>query len=158
MIEIVVECNPDEALMKVLGYTRRMITHQPSKGEVINYLKKNPAAIGVVDDDPGSANPTYFNKFIRETDEKFGIESFKIPKLETRLIVIKPRLEEWILKCANELKINLKQHAMPNNGNELHKIINTRIPRFEDMVNEMLAKNSPALMYLKSLLEKKNVT
>jgi len=122
---------------------------------VINYLERNPSAIGIVDDDPGSAKPTYFSKFALETEERFGIESYRITKLGTRLIVIKPRLEEWILKQATALKVDLKQHSLPNNGNELHKIINTRIPRFENMLKEMLDKKSDALSYLKFLIDKK---
>ena len=155
MIEIVVECNPDEALVKKLGYTRKMVTHQSSRGEVINYLQKNPSAIGIVDDDPGSAKPTYFSKFTLETSEQLGIESYSIDKLGTRLIVIKPRLEEWVLRHANALKIDLKQHSIPDSGNELHKVINTRIPRFENLIKEMIDKESPALMRLKSLIDRK---
>jgi len=155
MAEIALECNPDETLMKVLGYTRKMITHQSSKGEVINYLQRNPAAIGIVDDDPGSARPAYFSRFSLDTAERFGIESYQIAKLGTRLIVIKPRLEEWILKQAAVLKIDLKQHSLPPSGNELHKIINTRIPKFEGLLKQMLDRNSEALAHLKSLIDKK---
>jgi len=155
MPDIVLECNPDEALIKVLGYSRKMITHQSSKGEVINYLERNPASIGIVDEDPGSAKPTYFSKFSLETEERFGIESYKITKLGTRLIVIKPRLEEWILKHAKELKIDPGKHSLPSNGNELHKIINTRISKFESMLKVMLDKRSAALGHLKSLIDSK---
>jgi hypothetical protein len=108
MLEIVLECKPDETLLKSLGYTRKMITHQPSKGEVINYLKRNPGAIGIVDEDPGSANPTYFSKFQEKADGQFGLECLHIPKDGTRLIVIKPRLEDWIINCAQRSKIDLK--------------------------------------------------
>ena len=155
MREIVLECNPDEVLIKTLGYARNMITHQPSRGEVINYLKKNPDAIGIVDDDPGSAKPTYFSKFQSETTEKFNTESYCIPKLQTRLIVIKPRLEEWILKRAAESGIDTTQYSLPNDGHELHKIINTRLPRFEAMIREMLSKKNAGLLHLKELIERK---
>lgn len=155
MIEIVVECNPDEALVKKLGYTRKMVTHQSSRGEVINYLQKNPSAIGIVDDDPGAAKPTYFSKFSLDSNEQLGIESYSIAKVGTRLIVIKPRLEEWVLKHANALKIDLKQHSIPDNGNELHKVINTKIPRFENLIKEMIELKCPALTHLKSLIDKK---
>lgn len=155
MHDIVIECNPDEALLKVLGYTRKMITHQSSKGEVINYLKRNPSAIGIVDDDPGSAKPTYFLEFSPETENKFGIESYVISKLQTRLIVIKPRLEEWVLQNASELNVNPVHYSIPTTGHELHKVINTRIPKFKDLLNEMLSKKSPALNHLKLLIENK---
>lgn len=155
MPEIVLECNPDEALIKVLGYTRKMITHQPGRGEVINYLQRNPSAIGIVDEDPGSAKPTYFSKFTHESDEQFDIASFHIPKLRTRLIVIKPRLEEWILKQALESKINPKSYSLPEDANDLHKIINTKIPLFEKMIKEMLEKGNSGLKHLKNLIDKK---
>lgn len=153
MPEIVLECNPDEVLVKALGYTRKMIIHQPNRGEVINYLKKNPTVIGIIDDDPGSAKPTYFSKFQTETPEKFGIESYCIPKIGTRLIVIKPRLEEWILLQAIQSKIDLSRHSMPGIGKELHKVINYRLSRFGSMLKEMLGKNNEALLYLKNLIE-----
>jgi hypothetical protein len=41
MREIVVECKPDETLIKVLGYVRKTVTHQPNKGEVLNNLQRN---------------------------------------------------------------------------------------------------------------------
>jgi hypothetical protein len=155
MVEIVVECNPDEALVKILGYTRKMITHQPSKGQVINYLQKNPSALGIVDEDPDSARPSYFSKFTMETNDQFGIESYYISKLGTRLIVIKPRLEEWVLRQAKEVMIDVKQHSFIDNGNELHKVINTRIPRFEGLIKEMMDKKSKGLIHLKSLIDKR---
>ena len=155
MPEIVLECKPDEALVKSLGYTRKMITHQPNKGAVINYLKSNPGAIGIVDEDPGAANPTYFSKFQRETNEQFDVECLFIPKEKTRLIVLKPRLEEWILKYANKSKIKLQKHSLPETGHKLHKIINSRLPRFENMIKEMLEKNNEALLYLKMVIDKK---
>lgn len=150
--DIAIECNADEALVKALGYTRKMISHQFSKGEVINYLKRNEHAIGVVDDDPGSARPTYFSNFEVSVGEKFGIELLKIPHLETKLIVIKPRLEEWILRQANDLELDLKTYSIPNNGRELHKVINTRIPQFEAMLNDMIERKCKALIHLKYLI------
>jgi hypothetical protein len=155
MRDIVIECNPDEALLQVLGYTRKMITHQSSKGEVINYLKRNPSAIGIVDDDPGSAKPSYFSAFSPETKVRFGIESYVIDKLKTRLIVMKPRLEEWVLQNALELNVNLSDYSIPATGHELHKVINTRIPKFKDLLSEMVEKGSPALNHLKLLIDHK---
>ncbi len=154
MREIVLECKPDEALIRKLGYSKKMITHQPNKGEVINYLKRNPGTIGIVDEDPGSAVPTYFTKFQSETKEKLGILSYSIPKLNTRLIIIRPRLEEWILRHAQESKIDLNKHSLPNDGHQLHKVINTRLVRFENMIGEMTERNNKALDHLRKLISR----
>ena len=154
MPEIVLECKADETLVKSLGYPHKMITHQPSRGEVINYLRKNPGSIGIVDDDPQSAKPNYFFKFQRETVEKFNVESFCINKLNTRLIIIKPKLEDWILKHAISIKINPLDYSFSDDGNKVHKIINSRLFQFRNMLNEMIERNSPALTYLKELIDK----
>lgn len=155
MLQIVLECKPDETLMKALGFPIKSITHQPSRGEVINYLKKNPKTIvGVVDEDPHAARPTYFAQFSRETTEKYGIESYQIGKFRTRLILIKPRLEEWILQCAEKSGIDPTQHSMPITGRELHKVINSRLPRFDGFIRAILAAKNPGLFHLKNLVNK----
>ncbi len=156
MAEIVLECMPDETLIRTLGYKRKSVTHQPCRGEVINYIKKNPRnIIGIVDEDPGSPKPTYFNAFRRETTEKHGLESYIIKNAQIRLIVIKPRLEEWILKQAASTGINPSDHSFPENGKELHKIIHTRLPQFEGFITAMLKQKSAGLRHLQTLIEGK---
>jgi hypothetical protein len=36
-------------------------------------------------------------------------------------------LEEWILRAAQELGINVEDYGLPNKANQLHKVINTKI-------------------------------
>lgn len=155
MREIALECNPDEVLAKALGYTRKRIVHQPSNSEVINYLRKNPGTIGLVDEDSGSVKPPFFTKFQRETSEKFRVESFSIPSSNTRLIIIKPRLEEWILECATRSEIDPRQFSFPDNGHELKKVINHRLRQFEKMVKALIEKHNPALLHLRELINRK---
>lgn len=153
MSDIALECKPDEALAKLLGFTKKQIYHQPNKGQVIKYLERNPEAIGIVDEDPGAAWPDYFKKYERTLDEKHGVEVYT--KANTRLVVIKPRLEEWVLKQASASNINPSNFTLPNSGHELHKIINTRIPKFEQMITAMIDSKNPGLVYLKELLQGK---
>src|SRR5687767_14523864 len=103
-MEIVLECRPDEALIKSLGFAKKYITHQPNKGEVINYLEKNPTAIGMVDEDPGAASPKYLSKFKREGQTVFGIDLFRFKT--TKLIIVKPRLEDWVLAQAQLAQVD----------------------------------------------------
>jgi hypothetical protein len=155
MPEIVLECKPDEALMKALGFPSKRITHQTSRGEVINYIKKNPTKItGVIDDDPGSAKPTYFSRFTIEATEKYRVESFVIRKSSTRLVVIKPRLEDWILLQAASCRLDVRDYYLPNNSKKLHEVINSNLPRFSDLIEEMLVRQCPGLLYLKSIVGK----
>jgi hypothetical protein len=152
---IALECKPDEVLAKALGYSRKRIVHQPSNSEVINYLRKNPGGIGLIDEDRGSIKPPYFHKFQRETQEKFGIESFSIPTLNTRLVVIKPRLEEWILQCASSSEIKPHEYSFPDSGHALHKIINPRLGQLEKMIKALLERRNPSLLHLRELINRK---
>jgi hypothetical protein len=156
MAEIVLECKPDETLIRSLGYKKKIITHQPCRGEVINYLRKNPTnIIGVVDDDPDSAKPSHFYSFKKETRTLHGLESYCITKSHTRLIVIKPFLEEWILREAISIGVNPTDHSFHGNAHEMHKVINTRLVQFEGLISEMLKKNSAGLRHLQLLINTK---
>jgi hypothetical protein len=152
MIDIIVECKPDEALMRALGYTRKRIFHQPNKAEVIKYLIRNPRAIGIVDEDPGAANVGYFSKFRKIGAVKFGLEQFVSPGGKSPLIVIKPRLEEWILSQANSCAINPQDYSLPSSPHQLHKNINEKLPEFEKMLGAMQIRKNAGLAYLKALI------
>ncbi len=154
MNKIVLECKPDEAFVKTLGFSRRNIIHQPNKGAVFNYLKKNPGAIGLVDEDPGSANPNFFRQFLKNNKPKYGIKYYGLSKGETRLIVISPRLEEWVIEQAQSVSLKPQDFGLPSSGKALHKIINSRINAFERMLNQMYENQCKGLLYLKSLVEK----
>lgn len=150
MIDIVIECNPDEALVKALGYSRKEITHQPSKGEVFNYLEKNHNAFGIVDEDPGSTNPGHFSKYTKQRETKFDIDCFLNKGTGAKLIVLKPRLEEWILKEARQMGVHPDDFSLPTDGKKLHKIINQRIPKFEEMLRKI--KDGQGIDYLRKCL------
>ncbi|GEM_PF-7032929 len=54
---ILVECKPDEALVRVLGMPRRKIRHCTGKIRVCRELEKAESGLGLVDEDPRSAQP-----------------------------------------------------------------------------------------------------
>ena len=56
-MKIAVECYPDEAVLRALGVPRKQLLHEARKGEVFNWLKKNAGGVGMVDEDPASAQP-----------------------------------------------------------------------------------------------------
>lgn len=152
MRDIALECYPDETLVKTLGYVRKQIYHQNSKGGVINFLKKNPGSVGIVDEDPGSANPSYMSEFEKVGESKFDLEFHRIEKENTNLIVIRPKLENWILKYARNANVT---STLPLDAKILHKVINRRIPQLEQLLTAMMTKKSPAMRYLKELIERK---
>ena len=155
-MDIVLECKPDQTLAEVLGYTRKDITHQNSRGHVINYLKKRGQGIGIVDEDPRSAKPTFFYEFKRETAEHLGVESHYHPKEKIRLIILKPQLEEWVIMAARRSEIRLSDFFRDcHTANDLHDVINPRLLRFEQMLRHMREQQNDALAYLKKVIDGK---
>lgn len=155
-MDIVVECKPDEALVRALGFTKKNVTHQPSKARVLSYLDRNSGAIGIVDEDPGTANAGYFSKYTKISEAKFDIEEWSVTKMQIRLIIIKPRLEEWIIRQANSSKIDLRDYSLEPDGYHLHKIINEKLDKFEALLTDLLKEKNQGLVHLKSIISSGN--
>ncbi len=153
MTKIVLECNPDEVFLKCLGFFKKQIIHQPNKGQVINYLKKNPGSIGIVDEDPGVANPSYMNDFINTNQGNHNIEVLHHKKDNNTIFIIKPRLEEWVMGHAKTSKIDPATFYLPAVPKELHKRINYHIPKFEDFLMAISEANNPGFAFLKSTIQ-----
>ena len=58
---IVVECSPDEFLVKSMGFGRKMIKHESGKGKVLEKVRKNEKLgkwlVGITEPFTGTANP-----------------------------------------------------------------------------------------------------
>jgi hypothetical protein len=123
---IYLECEPDKALIRTLGISSKEIKHEYSKGNVCNKLSKTKNSKGLVDEDPSSAQPSYIGRLKLLSFEN-NIKLLSDEKAQNLLIVLCPRLEEWILRAAQELGINVEDYGLPNKANQLHKVINTKI-------------------------------
>lgn len=137
---IYIECQPDEVLVKTLGISEKEIIHAGGKGNVCNRLSKASNCKGLIDEDPYSAQPGYIKKL------KLLIEAHKIKvlydeKLKNYLIILSPRLEEWILEVAKETKSNLSDYGLSNDADELHKIINTSLGNFKKFIEDIAPKS-----------------
>jgi len=150
-IKVVVECNPDEILVKALGLGRKEVRHQGNKGDVCNYLEKEGAKIGMVDEDPGSAQPKYLNSF-ELLEEKFEVRKLLNKKLDQIILIIKPRLEEWILSQCMKSKVNPRDFNLPADAKGLKKVINLKLNKFNDLVIKLKEVENPGLSYLQSII------
>jgi hypothetical protein len=147
-----VECYPDETLAIVLGIHRKEIIHAHSKGNVCKKLEKKKNSKGMVDEDPGSSQPSYIRRLEIE-EQKHDLKLLFDPKTGNYLIIICPKLEEWIIRTAREAGVNLRNLGLPDDPDNLHKIINSNLDRFEMLISE-LQGNSKRLETLKSFLFK----
>lgn len=157
---IYVECDADVVFIKTLlpPLTRSKYDHSGGKTAVIKrLLKKNDGEghIGLVDKDPGSQPAVYYNKFAREMEcEEYKIELLKAPN-GSRLIVLSPNLEGWIITSAHHIHINLHDYGLPDDEKALHKALLKRKgnqEKFANMLSEIIDK-SPHIKEIKRIFE-----
>lgn len=146
-----VECKPDEQLLHSLGHSRKNIKHHNDKGRVCNELRDGESLIGMVDEDPGAAQPKYFNQ-LRETDHQHNIKIYNDPANRSKLIVICPRLEDWIIKACQLSDIKPSEFGFSNKPNELHKNINFRLEPLGDLIRKLIEVKSAPVMFLRKAL------
>lgn len=126
-MRILVECNADESVLRALGLSKKQIRHERCKGEVINRLRKLPGAIGVVDEDPASAQPRDLNNYQEEVQTTEGLRLLtRQGKGAQRLILVCPKLEDWLIHRARSIGIEPENYGLPADPNRLHSI-----PRYE---------------------------
>jgi hypothetical protein len=150
---IYVECKPDETLVRLLtGLPRREIIHElKGKGEVVNQIKKRSNAQGLVDEDPGSTQHRYLRtmRTVHDLPER-GLRLLG-DSSGNRIVILCPRLEEWIVQAAREEQLAISAYCLPEEPRRLHRIINDDLRKFERLVNDL--RDSAMLTSLHSALQ-----
>ncbi|HYR58822.1 MAG TPA: hypothetical protein VEO95_09345 [Chthoniobacteraceae bacterium] len=150
-MRLLLECKPDETLARELGHVRRDCEHLNDKGRVCNRLKRSNGLVAMIDDDPDAAQPPYLQELKKDSDEH-GIRILVDPARGHRVIILQPRLEEWIIDTATAAKVGLEDFGLSNKGNELHREINFRLPAFVRLIQALAQAGSPRLTRLKEAL------
>ena len=136
---IVVEGHSDKALVAEMGFPRKQIKIGGDKGRVVNSVRKGQAAIGIIDEDPYSVQPSDLKKYI-EKDSGLTIKLLaRKDDGSKRLIQISPRLEEWLYSRARQNQIFPKDFGLPGDPEGLHKIPRyDRNNNFRRFLNELI--------------------
>ena len=148
---LLLECKPDEVLARRLGLTRKACVHHNDKGRVCNALKKSSGYTGMIDEDPGSAQPPYLAT-LAQTANIHDLLVMQDSQRSHRVVIVRPRLEEWIIKTAQASGLKMGDFGLSERGNELHREINARLPKLEELLDALIEAGSERLRYLKSLI------
>ncbi len=150
---IFVECKPDLLLVsKVTGKSRKEILHSGNKGEVVRHMSRSAGCIGLVDEDPGKAQPKYIESMILIKDDKTSnVKIYKDSK-NNLLVVLCPVLEEWVMKTAKIEKIKMTDFTLPENPEKFHKIINLNLPKYEKLLDRLTS--TQRMITLKTILSR----
>jgi len=142
---LLVECKPDRTLaISLSSISLKKVEHAGNKAGVLKKLTENyENSIGIIDEDPSSTQPPDLRKFTEiEYLESKDIRILHHERLNNRLLILCPRLEEWIVKAAREAQIGLRDYHLPDNPVALHETINISIDRFEELLRELVQRSS----------------
>ena len=121
-MRVFVECYPDEALLRAIGVPRKQLRHERCKGEVVKKVLKLDCAIGMIDEDPASAQPRDLSNY-EEVEAAEGLRLLaRRGSGQRKLVVVCPRLEEWLIQRALLSDVKPKDYDLPDDANRLHSI------------------------------------
>ena len=125
-MRILVECFPDAALLRALGVSKKQVRHERCKGQVVKRVRKFDFATGLIDEDPTSAQPRDLDNYKQmQAAEGLRLLARRNDK-NKRLIIVCPRLENWLIERAKSSGIRPKDYGLPSDPDKLHSI-----PRYE---------------------------
>jgi hypothetical protein len=149
---IYVECKPDFLLVNTLGFSKKDIVHAGNISKVCKGLAKSENAKGLVDEDPDGDRPTYIDT-LQLLQNQHEIKLLRDDKRDNQVIVLCPRLEEWLIKVTEEAGVDIGRYGLPNDGEKLHKVINLDLRKFEKLVNDLKDKSKMLKALKKALME-----
>ena len=150
-----VECKADEALAIGLGLTRQEVNHELNKDEVLKQLVKQSHCLGMVDEDPKSPQPIQLSRMIVAADyDLLGLRVYADTARNNRVILLRPRLEEWLLRAAGDagLAVGGRRYNLPSSPTRLHREINLDLSKVERLLADLTETDSPRIRQLRALL------
>jgi hypothetical protein len=120
---IFVECNPDEFVIKnIMGDMEIEIKHGGGKGNVLKKLRDGNQSIGIIDEDPHSAQPREMKKYV-EKDARENAKLLRKADDESKVLIqLSPDIEGWLINRAQENEIPLKDYGLPEDRKRMHDI------------------------------------
>lgn len=149
---IYVECKPDEALVRLLmQLSRKEVVHElKGKPQVAYKVSRRQGCVGLVDEDPGAIQPKYFQQLRAEEFPPNALRALHDDTSNNKVVMLCPRLEEWIIRASHNSKIRLDQYDLPDDPKRLHRVINDDISKLERLLHGL--SGSTDLVALRRLL------
>ena len=137
---IIVECNPDEFVIRsIIADSDTQIKHGGGKGNVLKKVREEQGTIGVIDEDPHSAQPREMDRYIKE-DAKETVRLLKRQDDNAKkLIQLSPDIEGWLINRAKENEISLKDYGLPDDRRRMHDVHHIQKDKdFQRFVGELI--------------------
>ncbi|MGC8696642.1 MAG: hypothetical protein ACP5UD_09605 [Conexivisphaera sp.] len=159
MSRVYVECKPDEELVRsLIGREAGVdVIHGSNKSEVVKAVRKAAkegagSVVGVVDEDPDSAQP----KSLRgefDVDRELGhLKVLVLRGGSARLVVLRPRLEGWVLRACKLCGVEPEKFGLSGKEDDLHRVINSKLDNFRRLLDELRNDECSMMGELESVL------
>lgn len=117
---IYVECTPDTTLARVLA-GRERVEHLRGAATVCNKLQSQDNCKGMVDELDVLGKHPYLRTLPRPTlQSSNSLLVFEEAERHNTLILLRPRLEEWVIDSADEAKVRLQDYGLLDDPEGLH--------------------------------------
>jgi len=150
-----VECYADELfLCNLLPNIANNIEHTGSRSKIIKKIDNGKCIYkALIDEDPDSIQDERLNSYSMSFANKF----IKVYKAKGSIILtLRPRIEEFLLNIARAVNIDPKDYNLPDNGEELHKILgNQRVKQnnnTKNFINNIVNSNHSAIQKIKNYM------
>jgi hypothetical protein len=128
------ECYADEKLLRTFGFSRRQVDHRGSKYRVVWAVLRLDDRIGLVDEDPGQ-NPSEDLGRFTTVHQEHDVEVLE--RGDKCIVVLSPRLEEWLLRTATLARIDVRRYGLPNDPETLHGVINDELDKLGRLLEDL---------------------
>ena len=109
--------------------------------------------VALVDQDPGSTQPRYMARLSMGTESaQLGLKLYLDNSRNNRIVVLYPRLEEWLIRAAGDSGLSMNTYGLPNRANTLHSVINLDERKIQRLLSDLDHAQSPRLRELGRLL------
>ncbi|NNN07413.1 MAG: hypothetical protein HKL90_16105 [Elusimicrobia bacterium] len=147
---VFVECNADVALVSALGLPKASVDHAFDKGRVCRRVEKNDESVGMIDEDPNAPQPAYLDALAASPDAH-GVRSLQDRSGRTRIVVLCPRLEDWLAKAAKDAGVSVADFGF--DPKFLHTETGEKTEQLKRLVGDLRSKGSPRLKRLEDALK-----
>ena len=83
---------------------------------------------------------------------RLGLRIYRHGERGNTLIVLCPKLEDWLIAAAREVGLTLDDYGLTASPNRLHDVINDDLRKLDRLLDDLLSAQSPRLLRLQSLL------
>lgn len=137
---IFVECFPDATLAVVVtGAPPREVIHDfHGRFDVVHRLSRGQNLLGMVDEDLAAPPPPYFGRITLVADlPEAALRVYRDPRRNNQIAVLRPRLEEWVLRAARLERADMADYNLPADIGMLREVINHRLDNLERLMNDL---------------------